>query len=80
MSKLTALLAFLTLLNCQHKRDNQAEVIQTEIQPEIVEVIEPIDDVKMDSSKLKLNFKPKGNYASILQQIKTHYVNVTGCS
>lgn len=79
MSKLTALLAFLTLLNCQQKRDSKLDDFQAEIQSEIVEVIEPVDDVKMDSSKLKLNFKPKGNYASILQQItidKAYFKNL----
>ncbi len=70
MSKISIFLLCILVFSCNSEKEK--ELVVTEIKNESSEIIveELIDEFSLDTLKLNINFKPKGNYTSITNKIK----------
>ncbi|WP_296384536.1 hypothetical protein [Winogradskyella sp.] len=85
MAKISLIFLVLLVFGCNTKREK--EIVVTEVENTISKTIteEIAGELLLDSLKLNINFKPKGNYNSITHKIKTdrsyfksaHQVNST---
>ncbi|MFD2916705.1 hypothetical protein [Psychroserpens luteus] len=69
MSKITLLLFCILVFGCNSKQEKK--VVITTIKNSETVIKEIPEELLIDSIKLNLNFKPKGNYISILNKIET---------
>ncbi|WP_299120528.1 hypothetical protein [uncultured Winogradskyella sp.] len=71
MSKISLLLFFILVSSCNDNAEK--ELVVTEIQNKNSKTIamEVSNEFLLDSIKLNINFKPKGNYTTITNKIKT---------
>ncbi|MBC3845522.1 hypothetical protein H8K90_03935 [Winogradskyella echinorum] len=70
MSKISFLIILLFVFGCHSEKEK--EIVSIKVEAE--KTVEEPEKFKMDSTKLDINFKPKGNYQSLKSEIKTDKV------